>query len=632
MFHQLMVICIGAGMLVAGIRLLATVERRWLGVHSVFFGIACCAIGLGAQIQPWTLMLTPLALSWIPTGRPRDRLSLVGGLAACGSAAIAVFSVGEGRIVAIGVAAALTATTCSREVRRTTGDLRWRVDFFTVGVVLDLALLSCLGVVHLLSGWPADLRGPAVAAQVLLPIFFVGSTSNTILRHSTRIMETALPWTVITVASVSTYAIAVAVATGGAPPDSGAFVAGLLVVAAVPWLVARLHAVLRRRTNRFLYGNDRAPRDVIQLLRRKIDDGMPDQQIFAWVTTAIRDSLPADDVSIWRSDEIEMQPMAHAGSSMGGPVPIPRTSSGGMGMPPQLAAADLSHRGEKFGVLTASRSPTAPPFTGSDNAALQDLAVEIARILERSRRESQLEITLRALRDRAEELRRSRRRVVAAADDARRQLERDLHDGAQQYVLAAAVGVQNARTLMRSDHVAQAMDVLDQLETGMHETLASLRALAQGAYPPALESGGLPEALVSIASNAALPVALDIGPINRLDHEKEAAVYFVCVEAIQNATKHGGAGTRVRIQVGIDNDLLSFCVRDTGSGFDTSGAGHRRGLTHMTDRIGALGGELLIESVIGTGTTITGAVDLDSDKAALMRPRLRHRSQRSPVR
>jgi signal transduction histidine kinase len=212
------------------------------------------------------------------------------------------------------------------------------------------------------------------------------------------------------------------------------------------------------------------------------------------------------------------------------------------------------------------------------------------------------------LRESDAELRRSRSRLVSAADAERSRIERDLHDGAQQRLVAVLVQLRlAARSARRSGDVdPDGVDALaDDLEAGIEE----VRRLAHGIYPPLLKMRGLGSALTAVARrNGAPTVVVDDG-IGRFDAAIEAAVYFCCLEAVQNATKYGGADVEVTIHLRCsaveDRETLIATVSDTGPGFDPSGAaGAGRGLENVRDRIGAVGGELVIESVIGGGTIV----------------------------
>jgi signal transduction histidine kinase len=225
------------------------------------------------------------------------------------------------------------------------------------------------------------------------------------------------------------------------------------------------------------------------------------------------------------------------------------------------------------------------------------------------------------LRESDAELRRSRSRLVSAADAERSRIERDLHDGAQQRLVAVLVQLRlAARSARRSGDVdVDAVDALaDDLEAGIEE----VRRLAHGIYPPLLKMRGLPSALTAVARrNGPRTVVVDDG-IGRFDAAIEAALYFCCLEAVQNATKYGGDDVEVTIRLRCttidDRQELVATVSDTGPGFDpTDAAGAGRGLENVRDRLGAVGGELVIESVIGSGTTVELTVPVADRPAAI---------------
>ncbi|MGH8775562.1 MAG: sensor histidine kinase [Jiangellaceae bacterium] len=207
------------------------------------------------------------------------------------------------------------------------------------------------------------------------------------------------------------------------------------------------------------------------------------------------------------------------------------------------------------------------------------------------------------------EVRDSRARIVSAADASRRQIERDLHDGAQQHLVALAVKLGLARKLAAGDP-SGVDSLLEQLRDEVQETLTQVRELAHGIYPPLLREHGLGEALRNAAGRAALPTSVEVGTTLRFRPEMEAAIYFCCLEAMQNAAKHAGEGARVDIRVDVDDDALTFEVRDDGVGFDSPAAGEGHGFVNMRDRIGAYGGPLSVTSAPGRGTVVRGSLPL----------------------
>lgn len=219
-----------------------------------------------------------------------------------------------------------------------------------------------------------------------------------------------------------------------------------------------------------------------------------------------------------------------------------------------------------------------------------------------------LEADLAAMTD---ELRAARARTVAAGDTERRKLERDLHDGAQQHLVALRVQLALAAELA-DENPALAKARMLALGRELEDVVDDLRRLAHGIYPSLLRDYGLVEALTVVARRATPPATLVAAGIGRYPHEVEAAVYFCCLEALQNVTKHAGAGARAEVRIGETHDGLTFRITDDGRGYEPTRAENPgSGLTNMTDRIGAFGGTLTVRSVPGEGTTVSGSVPLE---------------------
>jgi signal transduction histidine kinase len=207
-----------------------------------------------------------------------------------------------------------------------------------------------------------------------------------------------------------------------------------------------------------------------------------------------------------------------------------------------------------------------------------------------------------------EELRASRTRLVAAQDEERRKLERNIHDGAQQQLVALAVKLRLADGVLDRDP-GKAHELLDQLHAETHEALENLRDLARGIYPPLLADEGLAAALEAQARKSAVPVRITRDGIERYPQDVEAGVYFCVLEALQNVAKYASA-TRVEVELSAEGGRLGFEVRDDGVGFDPASAGRGTGLQSMADRLEAVGGTLEIHASPGDGTRVSGSIPL----------------------
>jgi signal transduction histidine kinase len=209
------------------------------------------------------------------------------------------------------------------------------------------------------------------------------------------------------------------------------------------------------------------------------------------------------------------------------------------------------------------------------------------------------------------ELGQSRARIVTAADNERRKLERDLHDGVQQQLIGVRIKL---AITGESDADASAMrSELDAVGEDLEEAIDELREVAHGLYPPVLSRMGLRNALEHVSYHATTPVAIDASGIGRHPIELDSAVYYCCLEAIQNATKHGGAAVHISVALREDDDGLSFEVTDDGPGFDPTEPHGGTGLQNIRDRVGALGGRVSIITAIGGGTTVSGCIPLPRD-------------------
>jgi signal transduction histidine kinase len=234
------------------------------------------------------------------------------------------------------------------------------------------------------------------------------------------------------------------------------------------------------------------------------------------------------------------------------------------------------------------------------------LRSEHAEARGRERERALREDELRRLLD---DLRGAQRRVAAAADAERQRIERNLHDGAQQRLMAIRLELGLLGERLEQDPDA-ARSELDRLHSELNEALQELRELAHGLYPPLLASDGLHAALAGAALHAAIPVTVEGDAIARLPRAIESAAYFACLEALQNAAKHGGDGARANVHLKVSRHALTFSVSDDGNGFDADAISHGHGLVNLHDRLGALGGGAEVTSAPGQGTTVRGRIPL----------------------
>jgi signal transduction histidine kinase len=246
------------------------------------------------------------------------------------------------------------------------------------------------------------------------------------------------------------------------------------------------------------------------------------------------------------------------------------------------------------------------PLSPVEERLFVGLAAQAGLVLRSARLRTQLSARLVELSARATELDASRHRLIETQDAERRKLERDIHDGAQQNLVALAVNLRLADTLLGRSRERAAV-ILGQQSAAAEETIATLTRLSRGIYPVELAEQGLVPALEAVAAGSVVPVHLQSEPGLELSPEVQAALYFCCLEALQNAIKHAGE-TAVRISLGRSDDELCLVVSDDGAGYSESEVLPGAGTANMRDRIDAIGGTLRVTSRKGNGTRVEARV------------------------
>ncbi|HEV2414801.1 MAG TPA: histidine kinase [Candidatus Dormibacteraeota bacterium] len=356
--------------------------------------------------------------------------------------------------------------------------------------------------------------------------------------------------------------------------------------------------------------------------------GDPMDELLVQIAEALRDSLGLDSAEIWLQENNVLR--REAGSPQNDPAEIEVSDqeqsiaanalvSGSAWVKTWLPAllrdqpevpirvVPLSVSGQLLGMIVVRRRLRPERLERDSDEILEELAREVSASVHKQRLDASLQASLTELRRQAQDLQASRARIVVAADAERRRMERDLHDGAQQYLVSIAVKARLIRQLARTD-VARSVALSEELVSDVEAALDDLRTLAHGIYPPLLSSDGLGAALAAVARRATIPVHLDAQGVGRHQPEIEAAVYYCCLEALQNATKYAGDSATARISVWEENAELRFEIADDGAGFELAHKVQGAGLTNMSDRMGAVGGTLLVDSAPGSGTRVRGVV------------------------
>ena len=346
-------------------------------------------------------------------------------------------------------------------------------------------------------------------------------------------------------------------------------------------IVAILFQPVRRwaqhLANRLVYGQRATPYEVLSGFSDRLAETYSMDDVLPRTARVLAEGIGAARVVI----------ALHEGSSR---VPV-ATWPENATAPGEIRSYEVRHQGEPLGVIEISMRPDDPIDPGREKL-VQDVAAQAGLVL----RNAGLIADLRS----------SRQRLVAAQDEERRRLERNIHDGAQQQLVALAVKERLAVSLVgRDDDRLRAL--LTDLQSETSEALEDLRDLARGIYPPLLADQGLAAALEGQARKS--PVAIEVEPdrIGRYPQELEAAVYFSCLEALQNVAKYAGA-TKATVRLSQANGDLTFEVIDDGVGFDPAAASRGSGLQGIADRLAALGGSVDIRSAPGEGTTVAGRV------------------------
>ena len=363
-------------------------------------------------------------------------------------------------------------------------------------------------------------------------------------------------------------------------------VAGV-VVGVLAWPMLRL---ARRVADRIVYGGRATPYEVLTEFSDRMAESYATDDVLPRMAAILGAGTGAKAVTIWLlvGDELRPATTWQPGDA----------DTDDEDLVPAATLADLTgdvfvvrHQGEQLGAITASMHAN-DPMTPSKEKLIRDLAGQAGLVLRNVRL--------------IEELRASRRRLVAAQDAERRRLERNIHDGAQQQLVALQVRQRLVEGMIERDP-PKALELMSQLQDDTTGALETLRDLARGIYPPLLADQGLAAALESQARKSPLPVSVQADGVGRYPQDVEAAVYFCALEALNNLAKYAEA-SRAKVSLSQGDGTLMFEVSDDGVGFDIGRASNGTGLQGMADRIDAIGGALEVRTAPGEGTTVLGRV------------------------
>ena len=372
----------------------------------------------------------------------------------------------------------------------------------------------------------------------------------------------------------------------------------LTVAAAVT--IAVLFQPVRHRArlvaNRLVYGQRATPYQVLADFAEDMAGQLDFDIALDRMASILAGATGAVRVEIWVRVGAQLRPQVIWPRGSAPPAAVPL--AGDAGLPVfELAtrAVAVRHGDELLGAL-AIQKPRNEPVTAAEDKLLAHLASQAGLVLRNVRLTAELRATI-------DDLRASRLRLVRAQDEERQRIERNLHDGAQQQLVALMVQLSLLED--SAGDSGEVRQVTGELRAGLRAAIDDLRALARGIYPPLLADQGLGPALRAQAGRAPLPVQVETDGIGRYPRDAEAAVYFCILEALQNTTKYARA-SQATVALSCPGSHLEFTVTDDGTGFDTATASHGTGLQGMADRLAAAGGTLRINSAPGNGTTISG--------------------------
>jgi signal transduction histidine kinase len=386
---------------------------------------------------------------------------------------------------------------------------------------------------------------------------------------------------------------------------TGAAVSGTFfaAVALISLALQPLRSWARRLADRLVYGKRATPYEVLSRFTERLGDLSSAEDVAPRMAQLITEGTGARSASVWLYlGRTLRREAAWPASADAEPIQLPMGDGRLPSIPGASTTIPMTHRGEFLGAI-ALDVPASDPLTPEQERLLGELATQAGLALRN--------VALTAdLRRQLEELDRSRKRLVTAQDEERRRLERDLHDGAQQQLVAIGVRLRLADQMIDRDS-AKAHELLAAVQAESQEAIEGLRNLARGIYPPVLADHGLVAALEAQARKSHVPIAIHGEGLERYPQEVEAAAYFCVLEALQNVAKYAEA-SRATVTLAQEDGRIRFEVSDDGTGFDPSTVRKGSGLQNMEDRLAALGGSLTVESSPRSGTTVTGRIPASS--------------------
>lgn len=484
--------------------------------------------------------------------------------------------------------------------RRSAGDERQQMKAIAAGGVVVVVLFVTAAV-----GWAVGGNDPTVTvviqAVTMLALLVVPVAAGVaILKYRLYDIDIVIRKTLIygaLAAFITGVYVLIVVMIGALTTD--ALVPSIVATTIVAAAFQPVRERVTRLANRLVFGKRAAPYEVLARFSYRVGAAYATDDVLPRTARVIAEGTGAERAEVW----IRVDGSLRRAASW-----PPDAGPGSDG--DRERTVQVVHQGEDLGEIRIRTEP-AHPLRSTDENLLRDLAAQTGSVLRNVGLTSELEARVQELLLRAEELRASRSRIVQAHDAERRRLERNIHDGAQQHLVALAVKLRLAGSVA-ANQPAKAEAMLRELRRQTDAALATLLDLASGIYPAVLEDQGIGPALERQAGTVGTAVRIEVEDLERLPIETEAAVYFVCLEAMQNAAKHARA-SRVNVRLAMDDGLLTFAVADDGVGFDAETARTGSGLQNMRDRLASFGGEVRVDSTPGRGTTVSGRVPIGQE-------------------
>ena len=476
-------------------------------------------------------------------------------------------------------------------VRRSEGEERLQYRWITWALGINVVLLLGFG---WLSNYP-NLHGwISTISLAAIPISIGVAMTKRRLYDIDVVISRTFVYTSLAVFITAVYVgIVVGVGLLFGTQDEPSVWLGIVATVVIAIAFQPLRRRLQKVANRIVYGRRATPYEVLSSFSQGVAAVDPD--VLEQVAESLTEGTTATGAVIW----VQREQMLHRIASWPQEADLALEVSVGSAIPGADRMAEITHDGERLGMISLTL-PAGQPFPPTDEQLLEQVTAGLGLALRNL-------LLTDDLRRRVDQLRESRRRIVAVQDQTRQGLERDLHDGAQQRLVALKIKVSISASMSEKEGLDDVKQILDNVKDETDLTIDSLRTLARGIYPPLLDAEGLGPALTTQLHRMAFPITVQAAGIGRHPRELEATVYFCVLEAVQNSMKHAQANS-VLVTLSDEEGFLTFEVRDDGIGFDIDHQTGGNGLINITDRLDAVEGSLEIDSRPGHGTLIKGRI------------------------